>query len=117
MAKQKKRLDKSSNDDRKLFAFLATFLSIIGFIIALVAKKEDKYVMFYAKQSLVVFIVAVIGSIISSLFMHILFIGWIIATAINIIVALLWIISWIYALSGEEKEVPIVGVYARKINL
>jgi uncharacterized membrane protein len=116
MTKQKKMVNKKE-EDRKLFAFLATFLSIIGFIIALVAKKEDKYVMFYAKQSLVVFIVALIGSIISSLFMHMLFIGGIIATAINIIIALLWIISWIYALSGEEKVVPVVGVYARKINL
>jgi uncharacterized membrane protein len=116
MAKQKKIVNKKE-DDRKLFAFLATFLSIIGFIIALVIKKEDKYVMFYAKQSLVVFIVALICSIISSLFMHMLFIGSIIATAINIIVAILWITSWIYALSGEEKEVPVIGIYARKISL
>jgi len=116
MAKQKKIVNKKE-DDKKLFAFLATFLSIVGFIIALVAKKEDKYVMFYAKQSLVVFIVAVIGSIISAILSPILVIGWIIATAINIIVAVLWIISWIYALSGDEKEVPVVGVYARKINL
>jgi uncharacterized membrane protein len=116
MAKQKK-ISNRKEDDKKLFAFLATFLSIVGFIIALVAKKEDRYVMFYAKQSLIVFIVALIGSIISSLFWHIFFIGWIISTAINIIVALLWITSWIYALGGEEKEVPVVGVYARKINL
>jgi len=108
---------KKKEEDKKLFAFLATFLSIIGFIIALVAKKEDKYVMHYAKQSLIVFIVGLIGSIISSLFLHMLFIGVIIATAIDIIVAILWIISWIYALSGEEKEVPIVGAYARRINL
>jgi len=116
MAKQKKIVNKKE-DDRKLFAFLATFLSIVGFIIALVAKKEDKYVMFYAKQSLIVFIVAIIGSIISALLSPIFIIGWIIAIAINIIVAVLWIISWIYALSGEEKEVPVIGVYARKINL
>ncbi|MCX5704306.1 MAG: hypothetical protein NT066_07465, partial [Candidatus Omnitrophica bacterium] len=48
------------DDDSKLFAWLATFFLIIGFIIALVTKKDNKYVMFYAKQSLVIFIAWII---------------------------------------------------------
>lgn len=65
-------------DDKILFAFLATFLSIIGFIIALIAKKDDKYVMFYAKQSLIVFIFAIAVSIIQALLAFIPILGWII---------------------------------------
>ena len=34
-------------DDSTIYAFLATILSIIGFIIAIIAKKDDKYVMYY----------------------------------------------------------------------
>jgi uncharacterized membrane protein len=112
----KKQVSKK-NDDRNLFAFLATFLSIIGFIIALAVKKDDQYVMFYAKQSLVVFITAVIGAIINSILVWIPILGWIIMFAINLFVLVLWIFSWIYALSGKEKEVPIVGCYAKKFNL
>jgi uncharacterized membrane protein len=111
--KSKKEVRKSSKDDTKLFAFLATFLSIIGFFIAIIAKKDSKYVMFYAKQSLVVFIVSVILSIISSILLIIPIIGVIINAAVGIVTFILWLLSWIYALSGEEKEVPIIGEYAR----
>ncbi len=103
---------KQSKSDSKLFAFLATFFSIIGFIIALIAKKHDKYVMFYAKQSLVVFIVSVIASVLQWALRY-SFIG----VLLNLAVLVLWIFSWAYALSGKEKEVPIVGRYARKIEL
>jgi uncharacterized membrane protein len=103
-----------SGDDKILFAFLAAFLSIIGFIIALVAKKEDRYVMFYAKQSLVIFIAYVIAGII----WMIPLIGWFVLGPIAyLFVTIMWIISWVYALSGEEKEVPVLGKYAQKFNL
>ena len=106
----------SKNDDKILFAFLATFLSIIGFIIALIAKKNDKYVMFYAKQSLVVFIVGAVLGVITKILMFIPIIGAIINVAVGIIVFILWLVSCIYALSGEEKEVPVVGIYGRKFK-
>lgn len=116
MAKQTKQT-KNSSDDRILFAFLAAFLSIVGFIIALLAKRDDKYVMFYAKQSLVVFIVAVIGGIIGSVFLIIPVLGWVVYSIINLAILILWIFNWVYALSGEAKETPIVGQFARSINL
>jgi uncharacterized membrane protein len=96
-------------DDKKLYAFLATFLSIVGFIIALVAKKDDKYVMFYAKQSLVIFIAWIIAAILS----FIPVIGWV----LQVLVWILWLISWIYALSGEEKDIPVIGDLAQKLKI
>ena len=114
-----KKLDskKPKKDDNILFAFLATFLSIVGFVIALVAKRDDKYVMYYAKQSLVIFIIAAILGILSNLLSWIPIIGWIIKAAIGIIVFIIWVMSWLYALSGNEKEIPIVSEWAEKINL
>ncbi len=111
----KKRTTKKSkkDDDRKLFAFLATFLSILGFIIALLAKKDDKYVMFYAKQSLVVFIAYVVALIIAM----IPGIGLILGPIAYLLSFILWLISWIYALSGNMKTVPVIGDYAKNINL
>lgn len=114
MAKKVKRIASSSKkDDDKVFAFLATFLWIIGFIIALVVKKDNKYVMHYAKQSLVIFIASVIVWIIALVLMWIPVIGWLISTILWILIIILWLISWIYALSGEMKEVPVIGRYAR----
>ena len=108
---------KESGDDKTLFAFLATFLSIIGFIIALIAKREDKYVMFYAKQSLIVFIIALIAGIVQGFFVIIPVVGWFINFGLGVIVLVLWILSWINSLSGSQKEVPVVGIYARKIKI
>lgn len=116
MAKKQTKPVAKGSDDRKLYAFLATFLSIVGFVIALVTKKDDKYVMFYAKQSLVVFIVAIIGAVINSILVWIPVFGWIIAGIINLFVLVLWIFSWVNALSDQEKETPIVGQYAKNFN-
>jgi len=30
---------------------------------------------------------------------------------------IVWVLSWIYALSGEKKEIPIVSGFAKKIKL
>ena len=109
--------EEGKKNDKILFAFLATFLSIIGFVIALIMKREDKYVMFYAKQSLVVFIVGAVGGVIGSLFNFIPIIGAIIHFALGVIVVLLWALSWVYALSGEMKEVPVIGAWIRGIRL
>jgi uncharacterized membrane protein len=104
-------------DERKLFAFLGVFLTVIGFIIALVAKKDDKYVMFYGKQGLVLFIAWVILWVVSAIFMFIPFLGWAIATVLYLGVLILWVIGLVYSLSGEMKEIPIIGQFAKKINV
>ena len=104
---------KAMNEDSKIFAFLATFLSIVGFVIALLVKKDDQYVMHYAKQSLMVFIVFVIGWAIRIVPL----LGEVLGPIIYFIGLILWIVSWIYALSGELKIVPIIGKYAKKISL
>jgi uncharacterized membrane protein len=115
--KDKAKITKKDTDEKKLFAFLATFLSIIGFIIALIVKPKDKYVIFYAKQSLVIFVMGCIAAIIQSLFIWIPIIGWIISFALTVTILLLWIFSWIYALSGKMQHLPVVEYWTRKIRL
>ena len=102
-----------TKDDSKLFAFLAVFLSIAGFIIALLAKRDDKYVMFYEKQSLILFVACVITSIL----WKIPLLGWIVAPILNVIIVILWLITLLNSISGREKETPIIGGYASKISL
>lgn len=112
-----KKVVKRKAEDSKFFAWVATFFSIIGFVIALIFKRDNKYVMFYAAQSLVVFIIAVIASIVETAFGWIPILGGIIVVALWILIVLLWLFSWIYALSGEKKDVPVIGEWARKIRL
>lgn len=104
-------------EEGKIFAFLATFLTIIGFIIVLLAKKDNKYAVYYAKQGLVLFILSII-IFIAAPFIAILLlpIGWIIPPLLYIFWGILWVISWIYALSGKMKPVPLIGRLAEKFN-
>ncbi|MFH1939370.1 MAG: DUF4870 domain-containing protein [bacterium] len=124
MAKKKvvKKVKKEENlkkelEDRNLFAFLATFLSIIGFVIALIVKRDDKYVMYYAKQSLVIFILALIAGSLTAMVGWIPIIGWIVSIGLNVLIFIVWILSWVNALSGKQKEIPIVSYWAKKVDL
>ena len=99
------------DDDRKLYAFLSSFLTLIGFIIALLVRRDDKYVMFYAKQGLVLFIYGLIVSVIDK------FTFSFISVPLWILWIALWVITWVNALSGEEKYTVLVKELAKKIRL
>ena len=101
-------------EEGKAFAFLGVFLTIIGFLIVILAKKENKYAMFYAKQGLVLFIAWIIIWVLGM----IPFIGWFIILPIGgLIMLVLWIIGWVYALSGEKKYIPLIGKFADKFDI
>ena len=104
-------------EEGKIFAFLGVFLGLIGFLIVLLAKKENKYAMFYAKQGLVLFIVAVIVSVVAMFLVFIPFLGWFTIWVLQLGLLALWIIGIVYAFSGEEKDIPLIGDVARKINI
>jgi uncharacterized membrane protein len=102
--------------DSKLFAFLGVFLTVIGFIIVYATQKKDRYAMFYAKQGLVLFIAWVIAGVIGWIFTLIPFLRWI-GWVLEVILVVAWVIGMIYALSDEQKEIPIIGTYAKMIKV
>ena len=101
----------SKEDEKKIRAFIASFFTIIGFIIALILWKHDDYTMYYAKHGLILFIGQIILMIMNMFtmrwFMMILWIVWIIA----------WVTTWIYALSGNKKRIVVITDLAEKIKL
>lgn len=92
-----------ANSDSNLMAALS-YVWIIS-IIMMIIKKDDKFVVFHAKQGLVLFIASFIGII--------PFIGWV----VWIVVVIFDIIGFIKALSGERYKIPVVGDLAEKINI
>jgi len=101
-------------EEGKIFAFLAYLLSIIGFLIVLLAKKDNKFAMYHAKQSLVLFIVYIIGWIILA---FIPIIGWALLPVWWILMLIMTILGIINSFSGKEKPLPIIGKYAKKIKI
>ncbi|MEM4259141.1 MAG: DUF4870 domain-containing protein [Candidatus Pacearchaeota archaeon] len=108
---------KKGSDDKKLFAFLGVFLTVIGFIIALAVKRNDKYVMYYGKQGLILFIAWIIAWVASMIFAFIPVLGWIIMLILYLGLFVLWIVGIVYSLSGEMKPIPLIGQYADKIKV
>ena len=102
--------------DGKAYAFLGVFLSIVGFIIVLLAKKENKYAMYYATQGLVLFIAYMIGWIVTAVIGWIPIIGWIVTAVIWIFLFIVWLIGWINALSGVKKPLPVIGKFAKNFK-
>jgi uncharacterized membrane protein len=103
------------SDESKMFAFLAYLLSILGFLIIVIAKKDDEFAIYHAKQSLILFVIYMIGWII---FIFIPFIGWFILLPIWWLLFLaLTIIGIVNAFSGKKKPLPIIGSWGEKIRM
>jgi len=104
----------SRKDDEKLFAFLASFLTIIGFIIAFILRRENKYVMFYAKQGLILFI----GQLVIAVVDRIPVVGFNVFSLVLLVIwIVLWVVTWLNALSGIQKSTWLIGELADKIRL
>jgi uncharacterized membrane protein len=101
-------------EEGKLYAILAYVLSIIGFILVLVAKKDNKFAMFHAKQSLVLFFGFIIANV---AYWLIPFLGIIVGGLLNLALLVLLIMGIINAASGAEKNLPVIGDLAAKINI
>ncbi len=86
---------------------IVAHITLIGWIIALVMNQNqaDKgpNTSFYLRQMLGLMLVGLAGSVVGWLTF-----GWI-STIISIALLVLWIISLISAISGEQKPVPVVG--------
>jgi len=106
----------SEMEEGKLYAFLAYLLGIIGFVIVLATKKDNKFAMFHAKQSLVLFFGWVIASVIWWLPIP-YFIHAAISGILYLALAVLWVMGMVYGLSGQEKELPVVGQIAAQIKI
>ncbi|MBN1644626.1 DUF4870 domain-containing protein [Candidatus Woesearchaeota archaeon] len=106
-----------SMGDSKLWAFLAYFLGIIGFILVLVLKKDDRFAMYHAKQSLVLFLFSIALYVIAMIltpimFLYVFYLFWV----IYILIFVFWIIGIVNAVTGKTKPLPLIGGLAEKLK-
>lgn len=76
---------------------IVAYLTWIGWLIALLAGDKEG-AKFHINQALIILIAGVICAVIP-------FVGWL----AEIFVFVCWIIGFIAAINGEEKEVPLIG--------
>ena len=82
-------------------------MAYILFFIPLLAAKDSPFARYHANQGLVLFLAAILSSVI----LIIPILGWIIAPILSIVITVLAVIGIINALNGKAKELPIIGKF------
>lgn len=117
MAKKKKeeKIEKQGKtgkiENEKLCAVLSYVLIGVIWYFADEKMKKSSFAAYHAKQGLVLFIAVIINCAIWSIPL----LGWVIAPIIHVGLIILIIIGIINALNDQEKELPVIGKFAKKL--
>ncbi|MCF7798558.1 hypothetical protein K9M74_01505 [Candidatus Woesearchaeota archaeon] len=109
---KKKSTHPQNSDNKQICAVLAYFFVGIIWYFADEEMKKNSYVTFHIKQALVLLIVDVtiwIANAILGFLMPLWMIAW-----IGLFV--LWIIGLVQVINKEEKEVPLIGQFAKNFK-
>lgn len=101
---QVETFDQADIDTNKTMAGLAYLL----FFLPLIVCPQSKYAKFHANQSLLLFIVAVVGNIILS---FIPIIGWVLMPLYGLVIFILFVMGLLNGFSGKAKRLPVIGKY------
>ena len=103
--------DGFTEDEIKNGTLMGVLAYVVPFIPFLI-EKENKFVMYHAKQGMNLFILAIIFGVIGSIGGVIPLIGWLISIAMSLIGVVFTLIAlWgiINVFNGKAKELPIVN--------
>ncbi|MCK5834027.1 hypothetical protein KAH81_10215 [bacterium] len=89
------------------------YLTLIGFIIALVIGKENRFSMYHVQQALALILLFVAASIVAV----IPILGWIASVIIWIFGMVCFVIGLINGFSGKAKPLPLIGEIGFKFNM
>ncbi len=95
---------------------MAIIAYILFFVPLLTESKNDPFVKYHVKQGLVLFIVAIIVSMIDRLLFFIPTIGWGLVYLLGFFMLGLLITGIMHAARGEQKPLPLIGKFAEKFS-
>ncbi len=103
----------------RVCAILSYFLVGIIWYFADENMRKNTYAKFHAKQGLVLLVAWVVLWIVEMVLFAIPFIGWLFLIVVwlaSIGLFILWLIGLINAINGKEKEIPIIGQFAKNFT-
>lgn len=78
--------------------------------------RQNTFAKFHAKQALVLLIVSVIFSVVASILIWIPILGWLVIIVVQLALLAFWIFGLYHAITGVEKEIPVIGSFAEKLT-
>jgi uncharacterized membrane protein len=107
-----KNLKEQLKQDEKIISAIGYIWLL--FLIPLLLKKDSEYCQFHAKQGMLLFVFSLAVMILGGVPV----LGWLIITPLGwIAILILTVIGFVNALSGKKWEMPILGKWAKKIDL
>jgi len=116
MVEEQPKMAPSSGGDKDKGMAAISYLGLLV-LIPLLVKKDDSYVKFHVQQGLVLLIADVIWGFAWIILALIPVLGWLLAVAGWIILFVLMIMGIINAVNGQEKELPIIGKFAKNFKI
>lgn len=117
MAKKKGNEEAKSKkkevEEGKTCAILTYFVVGIIWYFADEKMRKNSFAKFHTQQSLVLWIVSIVGSLILGI---IPVVGWIIWPIFEVVILIFGIIGIINALNGNMKHLPIIGKYGDRFT-
>ncbi|MBN1115852.1 MAG: DUF4870 domain-containing protein [Bacteroidales bacterium] len=96
-----------------------SYLTPIGWLVAIFMflsnNRYNSLAQFHLKQSLGIFISAIIAGILNKFLIFIPVIGVLSIMIINLLFLVLWILGLVAAVQGEKKEVPFIGRLSQEL--
>lgn len=91
---------------------IISYLTLIGWVVALVMHQNHKssFGAFHIRQMLGVMITGVALSLVVQVIGFVtgsIFLAW----SVNILAIIIWLLGFLGAIQGEEREIPIIGSY------
>ena len=112
MTKKKKDIKEMNISNEKLCALLSYFFIGIIWYLADKEMKKSSFTRFHAKQGLIFLIADIIFWVI----MSVPLIGWLITPVLYVILVIFLILGIINVATNKEKELPIIGKFAKNFN-
>lgn len=100
--------ESSPVDNSKVMAIVAYF---IFFLPLLTEYKDNDFVKYHVKQSILILLVGVGIGVISSIPV----IGWIVGMLAWMALVILWVMGILNAASGKKQPLPLIGKYAEEL--
>lgn len=113
-SQEQPQVAEKKEDNGKLCAILSYLLVGIIWYFADDQMKNKELAKFHVKQSLVLIIISIALQVVGTILPVI---GWFIILPLASLFTFIWaIIGIVFAVNGEQKELPIIGGYAKKFN-